>query len=44
MGVEKGHFFLSQGGFVTGKSNYGDPFTRSASGSSPEGMHLPESH
>ena len=44
MGVEKGHFFLSQGGFVPGKSNYGDPFTRSASGSSPEGMHLPESH
>jgi len=28
MGVEKGQFFLSQGGFVTGFTKYGENFTR----------------
>lgn len=36
MGVEKGKFFLSQGGFVPGSTNFGDPFTRPASEAKPE--------
>jgi Domain of unknown function (DUF3472)/Domain of unknown function (DUF5077) len=42
MGVEKGKFFLSQGGFVPGVSKFGDPFTRPASGSPPNDLQLPK--
>jgi hypothetical protein len=41
MGVEKGEFFLSQGGFVPGFSKYGDPFTRPAS-KAPPVIELPK--
>ena len=40
MGVEDGHFFLSHGGFVPGFTQYGEPFTRPASGTPPT-IHLP---
>jgi len=40
MGVENGKFFLSQGGFLPGTTNFGDPFTRPASGAPPQ---LPKS-
>jgi hypothetical protein len=32
MGVENGRFFLSNGGFISGFTKYGDKFTRLASG------------
>jgi Domain of unknown function (DUF3472)/Domain of unknown function (DUF5077) len=35
MGVEKGAFFLSHGGFVEGFTKYGDKFTRPATGQPP---------
>jgi hypothetical protein len=35
MGVEKGQFFLSHGGFVEGFTEFGKPFTREASGARP---------
>lgn len=35
MGVEKGRFFLSNGGFVEGSSKFGDPFIRPSSGQPP---------
>ncbi len=35
MGVEKGQFFLSQGGFVPGFTKYGEPFTRPATKQAP---------
>jgi len=35
MGVEKGAFFLSQGGFVEGFTKYGEKFTRPASAKPP---------
>ena len=41
MGVEKGKFFLSQGGFVEGFSKYGDPFDRPAT-TAPKDIKLPE--
>ena len=41
MGVEKGQFFLSHGGFVDGFSKYGDPFTRDATGVAPGDLDLP---
>jgi hypothetical protein len=36
MGVERGRFFLSNGGFVPGFTKYGEKFTRPASGTPPE--------
>ena len=41
MGVEDGEFFLSHGGFVSGFTKFGAPFTRPASGRSPATMELP---
>jgi Domain of unknown function (DUF3472)/Domain of unknown function (DUF5077) len=35
MGVENGQFFLSQGGFVEGSTQYGEPFTRPATNTPP---------
>jgi hypothetical protein len=35
MGVEKGQFFLSHGGFIEGFTPYGQPFTRPATGTPP---------
>ncbi len=35
MGVEKGQFFLSQGGFVPGYTKYGEKFTRPTLGKAP---------
>ena len=41
MGVERGQFFLSQGGFVPGFTKYGEKFTRPALGAPPD-VRLPE--
>jgi hypothetical protein len=41
MGVENGHFFLSQGGFIEGFTKYGEKFTRPATAKPPE-ITLPE--
>ena len=41
MGVEKGQFFLSHGGFVPGFTEYGTSFDRPASRQSPQAMKLP---
>jgi predicted GH43/DUF377 family glycosyl hydrolase len=38
MGVEQGQFFLSHGGFVEGFTQYGEKFSRPASGQSPPVM------
>ncbi len=35
MGLENGQFFLSNGGFIPGFTNYGEPFTRPAGGKPP---------
>jgi hypothetical protein len=35
MGMENGEFFLSHGGFVEGFTNYGEKFTRPATGKAP---------
>ena len=40
MGVERGLFFLSNGGFVAGYTKYGDKFTRPPTGHPPE-IQLP---
>ncbi len=40
MGVEKGEFFLSQGGFVPGFTKFGEPFTRPATKTPPK-IELP---
>lgn len=40
MGVEKGAFFLSQGGFVPGFTKFGEKFTRPATGHAPV-LNLP---
>jgi hypothetical protein len=40
MGVEKGSFFLSNGGFVTGFTKFGEKFTRPATNQPPE-LKLP---
>jgi len=40
MGVERGVFFLSNGGFIPGYTKYGDKFTRPATGHPPE-LQLP---
>ena len=41
MGVENGQFFLSQGGFVEGFTQYGDKFERPATGQPPSDLKLP---
>ncbi|MEO2016902.1 MAG: DUF3472 domain-containing protein [Fuerstiella sp.] len=41
MGVERGQFFLSHGGFINGYTEFGTPFERPASGQSPASMKLP---
>ena len=41
MGVEKGRFFLSQGGFVPGFTKFGEKFTRPPTGTPPV-LSLPE--
>jgi hypothetical protein len=42
MGVENGQFFLSHGGFVPGFTEYGQKFTRPATGTAPSDIVLPE--
>jgi hypothetical protein len=42
MGVENGQFFLSHGGFVEGLTEFGEKFTRAATGQSPKEVLLPE--
>jgi len=42
MGVENGQFFLSHGGFVPGFTQYGEKFTRPATGKAPTDIVLPE--
>ena len=41
MGVENGSFFLNQGGFVEGFTNYGAEFERPARGKAPDDIVLP---
>ncbi|GAA5117950.1 DUF3472 domain-containing protein [Luteolibacter yonseiensis] len=41
MGVEKDLFFLSQGGFVSGSTKFGTPFTRPATRREPSDIVLP---
>ena len=40
MGIEKGVFFLSQGGFVPGFTRYGEKFTRPAMGLAPKDIPM----
>jgi len=42
MGIEKGQFFLSHGGFVPGFTEYGEKFARPATGKKPSDIVLPE--
>ncbi len=42
MGVENGQFFLSHGGFMPGFTQYGEEFTRPATGKAPSDIVLPE--
>jgi len=42
MGLEGGQFFLSHGGFVPGFTDYGEKFTRPATGQAPSDIVLPE--
>jgi len=42
MGVENGRFFLAHGGFGTGFTQYGEKFTRHATGKAPVDVPLPE--
>ena len=41
MGVENGRFFLSQGGFIEGFTQYGTPFDRPATKKPPGDLNLP---
>jgi hypothetical protein len=41
MGIERGQFFLSNGGFVPGFAQYGEKFTRPATGKPPQDLNLP---
>ena len=41
MGIEKGQFFLSHGGFVPGFTRSGEEFSRPANGNPPRGIVLP---
>lgn len=41
MGVENGSFFLSQGGFLDSFTQYGEKFTRPATGQPPSDLKLP---
>ena len=43
MGVERGEFFLSQGGFIPGFTKFGEKFTRPALGQIPV-IQLPSAH
>ena len=40
MGVEKGEFFLSNGGFIPGYTKYGTKFERPAGGKPPTDFNL----
>jgi len=42
MGVEHGDFFLSTGGFLPGFTQFGEKFTRPATGKMPTDLPLPE--
>ncbi len=42
MGIEDGQFFLSHGGFVEGFTEYGQRFTRPATGNPPTEIVLPD--
>jgi len=42
MGVEEGQFFLSHGGFVEGFTEYGEKYTRPATGKAPSDIVLPD--
>ncbi len=42
MGLEGGQFFLSHGGFVPGFTEYGETFTRPATGKAPSDIVLPK--
>jgi hypothetical protein len=42
MGLENSQFFLSQGGFVNGFTQFGDKFTRPSTGQAPSDIVLPE--
>jgi len=42
MGVERGQFFLSHGGFVPGFTPYGERFIRPAAGQPPADLDLPK--
>jgi len=42
MGIEKGQFFLSHGGFVPGCTEFGEQFNRPAAGKAPTDLKLPE--
>jgi hypothetical protein len=42
MGLEGGQFFLSHGGFVAGFTEYGEKFTRPATGQAPSDIVLPK--
>jgi hypothetical protein len=42
MGLENGQFFLSHGGFIDGYTEFGTPFQRPATGTSPATMNLPD--
>ncbi len=42
MGVEDGQFFLSHGGFVPGFTQYGEKFSRPATGQPPTDVPLPD--
>jgi len=42
MGLENGQFFLSHGGFVPGFTEYGEKFTRPATGKTPDDIVLPK--
>ncbi len=42
MGIEDGQFLLSHGGFVPGFTEYGQPFTRPATGQAPTDIVLPQ--
>ncbi len=41
MGVEKGQFFLSHGGFLDGFTKFGEKFSRDPTGMPPENLNLP---
>ena len=42
MGLENGQFFLSHGGFLDGFTQYGESFSREATGQAPKDLELPQ--